>query len=76
MVVFSSTKINNSFKTELILFSSRFMRTEGINQQYGFDILMPVTRLMDHVSNSKNKKFSFLLIYLSDFRMSNTNPTL
>jgi len=27
------------------------MRTECINHQYGFDKPMPVTRLMDHVSN-------------------------
>jgi len=29
----------------------RFMRTECINHQYAFDKPMPVTRLMDHVSN-------------------------
>ena len=34
--------------------SSRFMRTECINYQYGFDKPMPVTRLMDQVSNSKS----------------------
>jgi len=28
------------------------MRTECINHQYAFDKPMPVTRLMDHVSNS------------------------
>ena len=35
-------------------FFSRFMRTECINHQYGFDKPMPVTRLMDHVSKSMN----------------------
>ena len=30
------------------------MRTECINHQYAFDKPMPVTRLMDHVSNSKS----------------------
>jgi len=33
-------------------FFSRFMRTECINHQYGFDKPMPVTKLMDNVSNS------------------------
>jgi 20S proteasome subunit alpha 6 len=39
------------------------MRTECINHQYGFDKPMPVTRLMDHVSNSK-EKYLFIIYYL------------
>jgi len=37
------------------------MRTECINHQYGFDKPMPVTRLMDHVSNSKKNIYFYLL---------------
>jgi 20S proteasome subunit alpha 6 len=42
------------------------MRTECINHQYGFDKPMPVTRLMDHVSNSmKETSFCSLKVILS-----------
>ena len=43
-----------------IAFFSRFMRTECINHQYAFDKPMPVTRLMDHVSNSKTRSPGFV----------------
>lgn len=59
----SKTKRNFSHSSSFV--SSRFMRTECINHQYGFDKPMPVTRLMDHVSNS-TKKSSFLFRILSN----------
>jgi hypothetical protein len=57
-------------------FFSRFMRTECINHQYGFDKPMPVTRLMDNVSNSTKQNSVFLFILLIYFRMSSSNSTL
>lgn len=55
------------------------MRTECINHQYGFDKPMPVTRLMDHVSNSRRtvqSSFCFIRKENIYFRMSSSNATL
>ena len=57
--------------------SSRFMRTECINHQYAFDKPMPVTRLMDNVSNStKNSFFRDETFHSIHLRMSSSNSTL
>ena len=51
-VAFSGMRPSRAHPSCDLLLSSRFMRTECVNHQYGFDKPMPVTRLMDHVSNS------------------------
>lgn len=56
--------------------SSRFMRTECINHQYAFDKPMPVTRLMDHVSNSKISDSSVLSGRANHFRMPGSDTTI
>ena len=51
------------------------MRTECINHQYGFDKPMPVTRLMDHVSNSMQINFTIKLIIILSINLECQVPT-
>jgi 20S proteasome alpha/beta subunit len=46
------------------------MRTECINHQYGFDKPMPVTRLMDHVSNSMKVYFFIIVSLINIFSLN------